>query len=387
MGLHRRTFSYVIAILLVNPFIGVHAATAIYTISWTTYDENIPIPFSTYFDIYYDPIESQGILTSHIITIQGFNFQYSFVHGDIDDAHFETIPIPTSSVPFYQFIDSTYLSQPNSIIMMGHTNNPLYTGLTEVLIKLEEFEFTFNSIPYPDFPPSGSSMIDIGSNQEANQLLLIASDDNGPLSLIYDYTDRQWIELGDDILNHPGRSGDMAISSERNEAIYFNSLDTILSGENATYIFDFETLNWSAVNGSIVPGPLISYDIVYHPVVEQYVLLGGFKLPQSTPNNDVWMFDPTTRQWSLLFEELSVLSHVEKPKYYYDSTEDKVVGFGRSTDISSAFRLFSIKMEKFLSGVKIDFGIPTPIILAATGITLGIGLFIVIAILLVKRRS
>lgn len=385
MGLVKRIFPFVIAILLSNPFIGAHAGIAVYIFSWTMYDNDTSVSDSVYSDLYFDSIKSEGILTNHIVTSGGYQLQYSFFHGEIADVQFDLITV--SPFFFYQYVDSAYLSQSGSIFLLGPSNNGIITGLTEIQLNQGENDRKIYSIPHPEFLTLNSNMIDIGSNDESNELLVIANYENDPQTLIYDYTESQWIEVDGDLPSHPSRFGDLAISDERNEAIYYNSLETIISGENATFIFDFETLSWSEHTGSFIPGPLISYDIFYHPGIMQYVLLGGVNLPSNTPNSDVWLFDPAKMEWKLIFEELPILKNVLSPKFYYDSIDDIVVGFGQSANNAREFKLFSINMERYLSGVEIDFGVPTPIILAATGITLAIGLVIVIAILLVKRRS
>lgn len=100
---------------------------------------------------------------------------------------------------------------------------------------------------------------------------------------------------------------------------------------NQTWIYSYDTRNWTNMNPSSTPQPLYSHVMVYQPKIKKHVLFGGKSVLTPTLSNDTWTYDLEKNEWTKVTPYPSP-SRRAGHNMVYDSRIGNIVLFGGVND-------------------------------------------------------
>lgn len=144
----------------------------------------------------------------------------------------------------------------------------------------------------------------------------------------YDYNSNNWIHLNPHTSPSARHSLVMVYDSSNDVIILFGGW-TGSSPDDDTWIFDCATNNWTEVFPEASPPPRMSHNMVYDSVNDRVILWSGYGIGEAILD-ETWQYDYSTNTW----EELNPTNH-PAPGYghcmIYDSAIEKTILFGGNT--------------------------------------------------------
>ncbi len=167
---------------------------------------------------------------------------------------------------------------------------------------------------------------------------------------IFDLSDEEWTKL--DIAELPGID-EFAMSYCGNGKILLfggDDYDTE-TPQNLCYIFDVNTLSWSAISPTTIPSARSNHGMTY--IGNNRVLLYGGRQTQALLFNDTWMFDSNTNEWTNMNPLVSPPNDIRYRGEFSAINDDMVIlygGLNQSTDCHYSRRclyVYSIKSNQW----------------------------------------
>lgn len=141
---------------------------------------------------------------------------------------------------------------------------------------------------------------------------------------IYSYAENEWTKLM--LTPSPSARSNhaMVYCNETNEVILYGGF-----GMTDTWSFSCNTQTWAQVVTATNPGVHHSLALAYDPQENVVILFGGFGA-DGTEQDDTWIFDCDTREWTELFPSTSPLARYGHVMVYDESINRIVLTSGNT---------------------------------------------------------
>jgi N-acetylneuraminic acid mutarotase len=115
-----------------------------------------------------------------------------------------------------------------------------------------------------------------------------------------------------------------------------NNLTILFGGENPntlrnnlkpTWEFSSLSQSWNKISNLLSPSTRIGHGMVYNSISGKILLFGGMETSDYTRLNDMWEFDPDTKEWTELFPVITPTARSDHAMYF-DSDYNIIVLFG-----------------------------------------------------------
>ncbi len=144
---------------------------------------------------------------------------------------------------------------------------------------------------------------------------------------IYDYQTNEWTDINPSN-KPPGRSDHaMAYDPVTKQTILFGGMRDVGDTTyilNDTWAYDYESNNWTELNPILAPNKRYGTRMAYNSFEEKIVLFGGGNLGGEEQDGKLWAFDAVTTTWE-------PLGSTEARYWYglcYDTHQNEVIVFG-----------------------------------------------------------
>ncbi|MHA2081939.1 MAG: Kelch repeat-containing protein [Candidatus Thorarchaeota archaeon] len=137
----------------------------------------------------------------------------------------------------------------------------------------------------------------------------------------------------------PGRAeAPLVYDSNRDRIVVFGGMHDLstLESLNDTWIFDYNTNNWTELFPASTPGARRAHGIAYDIESDKIVMFGG----RDAYDNRTWVYDPATNEWQAMSPAFSPSARSEH-KMVYDSESDRIILFGGHHVVGNNHSFFS----------------------------------------------
>ncbi|MFW9788901.1 MAG: Kelch repeat-containing protein [Candidatus Thorarchaeota archaeon] len=137
----------------------------------------------------------------------------------------------------------------------------------------------------------------------------------------------------------PGRSeSPLVYDSHRDRILVFGGMHDLstLESQNDTWIFDYNTNNWTQLFPINTPDSRRAHGMAYDIESDKIIMFGG----RDAYDNRTWVFDPEINEWQMMSPSISPSTR-SNHKMTYDSESDRVILFGGFHVIANKSYFFS----------------------------------------------
>ncbi|MFX1395783.1 MAG: Kelch repeat-containing protein [Promethearchaeota archaeon] len=154
---------------------------------------------------------------------------------------------------------------------------------------------------------------------------------------IYDYETNNWTNMNPVIRPSARGKHAMAYDSKQDKIVLFGGYDSPANDE--TWIYDFETNNWTNMNPTYKPNGVYDSAMVYDQKNEKIVLFGGIEDRLYDPdigyydidNNETWVYDMNNSNWTKM-NPVNRPSKRSDHEMVYNSKLGKIILYGGRHD-------------------------------------------------------
>lgn len=247
----------------------------------------------------------------------------------------------------------------------------------------------------PDISPRARSIHNMAYDNQSDRVILYGGFWGDPTAWgmrralqdtwAFDYNSNNWTNMNP--TTSPGLlyAFGMAYDSESDRVVLYGGKyksGSIMSLRTETWVYDFDTNNWTNMNPLTNPGQRTRFQMTYQSQWDRIVLFGGDKT--GTTYDDSWTYDYNANNWT----KLETINH-PGPRYYsdlvYDDESERIILFGGSdVNGSSLNETWALYREFYALP---DMRIIPPIIDYWYGLLIVAGVIAFVIFMVVRRRS